>query len=142
MYEAIEGTAKATPVKKQTLYFLVGGRIQSIEVEPEDEVSEGTLLAKLETIYERIQQWIKESLPLGLLFAQEILEIQDEDQAIALLTESSDKIDEEFLGSLIATAERFEEDEAEGDAQRVRKLYREGIRLSMREKMKASNSEE
>ena len=48
MYEAIEGTAKATPVKKQTLYFLVSGRIRSIEIEPEDEVAEGALLAKLE----------------------------------------------------------------------------------------------
>lgn len=99
-------------------------------------------LTKLETIHERIQQWIKKSLPPGLLLAQEILEIQDEDQAIALLTESSQKIDEQFLGSLIAAAERFEEGEAEEDAQRVRKLYREAIRLSMREKMKAENSEQ
>ena len=48
MYEAIEGTAKAMPVERQTLYFLVSGRIQSIEVDPEDEVAAGTLLAKLE----------------------------------------------------------------------------------------------
>jgi hypothetical protein len=98
-------------------------------------------LTKLETIHERIQQWIKKSLPPGLLLAQEIIEIQDEDQAIALLNESSQKIDEQFLGTLIAAAERFEEDEAEEDAQRVRVLYREAIRLSMQEKMKAENSE-
>ncbi|MAG13602.1 MAG: hypothetical protein CMN78_03285 [Spirochaetales bacterium] len=48
MYEAIEGTAKATPVKNQTLYFLVGGRIRAIEIEPEEEVSGGAVLAKLE----------------------------------------------------------------------------------------------
>ena len=106
------------------------------------EAGDQAMLSKLETIYERIQQWIKKSLPPGLLFAQEILEIQDEDQAIALLVESSHKVDEEFLGSLIAAAERFEEGGAEEDAQRVRKLYREAISLSMREKMKAGNSEE
>jgi len=43
---------------------------------------------------------------------------------------------------LIAAAERFEDDEAEEDAQRVRKLYRQAIRLSMREKMKAENSKQ
>ena len=106
------------------------------------EAEDQALLTKLETIHERIQQWIKQSLPPGLQLAQEILEIQDEDQAITFLAKSSQKIDEEFLGSLIAAAERFEEDEAEEDAQRVRKLYREAIRLSMREKMKAENSEQ
>jgi hypothetical protein len=106
------------------------------------EADDQVLLTKLDAIHERIQQWIKQSLPPGLLLAQEILEIQDEDQAITFLAESSQKIDEDFLGSLIAAAERFEENEAEEDAQRVRKLYREAVRLSMREKMKPEKSEE
>jgi hypothetical protein len=104
------------------------------------EADDQELLTKLEAIHERIQQWIKQSLPPGLLLAQEILEIEDEDQAITFLAESSQKIDEDFLGSLIAAAERFEENEAEEDAQKVRKLYREAVRLSMMDKMKAENS--
>lgn len=106
------------------------------------EADDQVMLTKLETIHQRIQQWIKQSLPPGLLLAQEILEIEGEDQAVAFLAESSQKIDEDFLGSLMAAAERFEEDGAEEDAQRVRKLYREAVRLSMREKMKAEKSEE
>jgi hypothetical protein len=97
-------------------------------------------LGKLETIHARVQEWIRQSLPPGLLLAQQILEIEDEQQAIALLAESSQKIDEQFLGSLISTAERFEEEKAEEEAQRVRRLYREAIKLSMREKMKAEGA--
>jgi hypothetical protein len=126
----------ALPLIDNLFLSILESNIQAAKKADDDQVT----LTKLETIYERIQQWIKKSLPPGLLLAQEILEIQDEDQAIALLTEFSQKIDEQFLGSLIAAAERFEEDEAEEDAQRVRKLYREAIRLSMREKMKAENS--
>jgi hypothetical protein len=96
-------------------------------------------LAKLETIHERVLEWIKQSIPPGLLFAQEILEIEDENQALALLKESSQKIDEQFLGSLITTAERFEEEDKE-DAQKVRGLYRQAIKLAMREKMKAEEN--
>jgi hypothetical protein len=129
----------------QTALPLIDNLFLSIlesNIQAAKEADDKALLAKLETIHERIQQWIKNSLPPGLLLAQEILEIQDEDQAITLLAESSQKIDEQFLGSLIAAAERFEQDGAEEDAQRVRKLYREAVSLSMREKMKAENSEQ
>ncbi len=105
------------------------------------EADDQEMLTKLETIHERIQQWIKDSLPPGLLLAQQILEIQDHDQAVALLGEDSAKIDEQFLSSLITAAERFEEEGSDEDAQRVRGLYREAVKLSMREKMKADHSE-
>ncbi|UCF59655.1 MAG: hypothetical protein JSV37_07750, partial [Anaerolineaceae bacterium] len=115
--------------------------ILEANIQAAKEAGDQEMLTKLEAIHERIQQWIKDSLPPGLLLAQEILEIQDEDQAVALLTEDPAKIDDQFLSSLIAAAERFDEEEAEEDAQRVRKLYREAVKLSMREKMKAENPE-
>lgn len=115
--------------------------ILEANIQAAKEADDQEMLTKLEAIHERIQQWIKDSLPPGLLLAQEILEIQDEDQAVALLTEDPAKIDDQFLSSLIAAAERFDEEEAEEDAQRVRKLYREAVKLSMREKMKAENPE-
>ncbi|HEY47693.1 MAG TPA: hypothetical protein G4O14_13045 [Anaerolineae bacterium] len=129
----------------QTALPLIDNLFLSIleaNIQAAKEADDQATLTKLKTIHENIEQWIKDSIPPGLLLAQEILEIQDEDQAIALLDESAQKIDEQLLGSLIAAAERFEDDEAEEDAQRVRKLYRQAIRLSMREKMKAENSKQ
>jgi RND family efflux transporter MFP subunit len=46
--ELIEGTARATPTKMQSLYFLVSGRIQSMGAEPNLQVMAGEVLAKLE----------------------------------------------------------------------------------------------
>jgi hypothetical protein len=127
----------AIPLIDNLFLTILEANIQAAK-EADDQES----LAKLETILARVQEWIRQSLPPGLLLAQQIIEIEDEQQAIALLAESSQKIDEQFLGSLISAAERFEEDKAEEEAQKVRRLYREAIKLSMREKMKAKNSEQ
>lgn len=48
IYEAIEGTAQVVPVRETTHYFLVPGRLSVLEVEPQDEVRRGQLLAQLE----------------------------------------------------------------------------------------------
>jgi hypothetical protein len=68
--------------------------------------------------------------------------MEDEEQALTRLADSAQNIDEQFLGSLISTAERFEEDLAEGDAERVRRLYREAVKISMKAKMGIQESEE
>jgi hypothetical protein len=127
----------AIPLIDNLFLTILEANIQAAE-EADDQES----LAKLETILARVQEWIKQSLPPGLLLAQQIIEIEDEQQAIALLAESTQKIDEQFLGSLISAAERFEEDKAEEEAQKVRRLYREAIKLSMRDKMETKDSEQ
>ena len=46
--EVIEGTVQVAPIREVTLYFEVGGRIQMVDVEPRDTVSQGDVLARLE----------------------------------------------------------------------------------------------
>lgn len=92
-------------------------------------------LLKLETIDLRIKELILQSLPQGIQYAQEILSIDDEDDATSLLEDSPDRIDDQFLGALIATAERLEEAEDRSDAERVRQLFRQALRLSMKAKL-------
>lgn len=92
-------------------------------------------LLKLETIDLRIKELILQSLPQAIQFAQEILSIDDEDAATSLLEDSPDRIDDQFLGALIATAERLEEAEDRSDAERVRQLFRQALRLSMKAKL-------
>ena len=92
-------------------------------------------LLKLETIDLRIKELILQSLPPGIQFAQEILSIENKDDAASLLEDSSDRIDDQFLGALISTAERLEEAEDSSDAEWVRQLFRQALQLSMKAKL-------
>ena len=97
-------------------------------------------LLKLETIDLRIKELILQSLPQGIQYAQEILSIDDEDEALSLLEDSPDRIDDQFLGTLIAAAERLEEAEDRSDVERVRRLFRQALRLSMKAKLHGGNN--
>ena len=97
-------------------------------------------LSKLETIDLRIKELILQSLPQGIQFAQEILSIENEDEATSLLEDSTDRIDDQFLGALIATAERLEKAEDSSDAERVRQLFRQALHLSMKAKLHGGNN--
>ena len=46
--ESVEGTVRVTPIREVSLYFEVPGRIQSVDVVPDQQVAEGEVLAKLE----------------------------------------------------------------------------------------------
>ena len=46
--EVIEGTVRVTPIREVSLYFKVSGRIHLIDIQPEQQVSEGELLGQLE----------------------------------------------------------------------------------------------
>jgi hypothetical protein len=54
-----------------------------------------------------------------------------------LLEDSPDKIDREFLGTIIAAVERFEEVDESSAAEQLRELYRHALKISMQTKMKA-----
>jgi len=92
--------------------------------------------SRMETINQRLQEIIRQSLPPGVQFAQQILEIKDDEEAKSLLENSPDKIDSEFLGTIIAAAERLEEADESSAAGQLRELYRHALKISMRAKMK------
>ena len=46
--ERIDGSAVVTPVRETSLYFVQGGRLKKLNVEPQEEVGKGDILAQLE----------------------------------------------------------------------------------------------
>lgn len=48
LYEQIEGSARVVPVRQMSLYFTVSGRVQIVYASPDQMVSRGDVLAKLE----------------------------------------------------------------------------------------------
>ena len=48
LLETVDGYATATPVRQTSLYFIEGGRLRTLNVEAQDEVKEGQILAQLE----------------------------------------------------------------------------------------------
>jgi hypothetical protein len=93
------------------------------------------LLAKLEEIDQKVQNLIVQSLPQGLKLAKQILEAESEEEAMQRLEQSSAEIDEDLLGSFIASAQRMEEQGDSEGAERLRGLHKHALRLSMQAKM-------
>ena len=93
------------------------------------------LLSKLKEIEAKLNEAILESLPPNLRIAQEILETEDEGEAQRILENSADLIDEQLLGALMSTSQRLEEAEDKDGAERLRRLHRLALRLSMRSKI-------
>ncbi|TVR62575.1 MAG: efflux RND transporter periplasmic adaptor subunit [Spirochaetaceae bacterium] len=48
IFDVIEGTARVSPVRETMLYFEANGRVQSLSVQPNQRVSRGEVLARLE----------------------------------------------------------------------------------------------
>ncbi len=93
------------------------------------------IYSRLETIHQRLQELLRQSVPPGVQFAQQVLEIEDEDQAKSFLESSPDLIDSDFLGALIATVEQLEKANDSSAAAQLRGLYRRALQISMRSKM-------
>ena len=100
-----------------------------------EESDDQELLSKLEEIEAKLNEAILESLPPNLRIAQEILETEDEGEAQRILENSADLIDEQLLGALMSTSQRLEEAEDKDGAERLRRLHRLALRLSMRSKI-------
>ncbi|MGD8814054.1 MAG: hypothetical protein PVI78_06215, partial [Anaerolineales bacterium] len=95
-------------------------------------------LQKFEEIDRKLNKIIRDSLPPGLRFVQELLETPDLNEARAKLETAVDKIDDQFLNGLTSAIQRLE---AAGEAEKagqLNKLYRLALRLSMRSKMKTA----
>lgn len=90
---------------------------------------------KLEAVQGRIEAIVQESLPEGLKLAQQVLEMGDEEAAKATLEAGAEHIDDQLLNSLYATIGRLEELGHKDDAERIRRLHRQALRIKMRREM-------
>jgi hypothetical protein len=90
---------------------------------------------RLEEIDRRIQALIRESLPPGMRLAQQLLETPEEAEAEKLLDSSAEAIDEDLLGALLGTVDRLEQSGDPASAERLRRLYRRALRISMKNKL-------
>jgi len=99
------------------------------------ERSDQALASRLETISQKVAEMIRQSMPPGIQLAERVIGAADEKEAESLLAASPEAIDEDFLGSLIGHAQALE---AEGDStgsDRLRRLHRHALRISMQRKL-------
>lgn len=92
-------------------------------------------MSRLEAVDARLQKLVRESMPPGLRLAQQVLDEEDEAAAVKLLEASPELVDDKVTGSLMAAAQRLEEAGETSAAERIRRLHRTAIRLSMKARM-------
>lgn len=102
-----------------------------------EESDDQQLLSKLKDIEGKINAAIVDSLPPNLRLAQRLLDIDDEQEAQKILGDSLDLIDDQLLGALLTTSQRLEESDDKDGAERLRRLHRHALRLSMRAKIQS-----
>jgi hypothetical protein len=121
----------ALPMVDDLFLTLLQANLNSVRESGNQEAIE-----KLETIQNRIEEIVRASMPPGLQFAQEIVQIEDEEQIIARLNESPEKIDDQFLNAIMSTTERLKDANNEEQVERMHRIYRAALRVSMQAKMK------
>lgn len=92
--------------------------------------------SKLNKIRNRLQELAEEAVPEGIRLAQELINIEGEDKLQDFLEEFAEAIDDQTLTALMATAENLAERGEDESATRIRELYRQALRASMKTKMK------
>jgi hypothetical protein len=106
-----------------------------------EESGDQELLARLKEIEAKINKAIMDSLPPNLRIAQQILETEDEEEAQRILDDSAEIIDDQLLGALMTTSQRLEEADDKDGAERLRRLHRHALRLSMRSNIGSQSDE-
>lgn len=99
------------------------------------ERAETESVAKLEAIQTRLNEIIRRSLPPSLELAQRVLDMEDVEAAKQVLGEEAEKIDYEFLSTMLSAANQLEQGGATVDAERVKELHRHALGLSMRKNL-------
>lgn len=122
--------ARAIPLIDDFFLSVLRSLLQAASEQKDDET-----FRKLERVEHRIAELIKQSLPAGLRFAQELLDTADVDEARALLDERSAEVDEELLNGLLSALQRYQEAGRDEDAQRIQELYNHALKTSMKAKM-------
>ncbi len=92
-------------------------------------------LTRLREIEGKIQSLIQQSLPKGLQLAQRLLEAEDDEAAEALLREQQELIDDDLLSALMGAVQQLEDAGQEEAANRLRKMHKLALKLSMKAKM-------
>jgi hypothetical protein len=98
---------------------------------------DGPTLARLQEIESRLRSLIQESLPPGLRLAQQLLDLEDEQQIAALLEKEDESIDEELLNALMGAAQRLEQAGDKEGADRAMRLHRMALAASMKRKLQS-----
>jgi hypothetical protein len=94
--------------------------------------------SKLEAIDRKIKELVRHALPPGLRLAQDLLETQDEAKADELLQQGGEAINSDLTNALMSAAQRLEQRNDKAGSERIRKLYRKALRLSMQAGMKGT----
>jgi hypothetical protein len=92
-------------------------------------------LVRLHEIENKIQSIIQQSLPEGLQLAQKLLEAEDDQAAEAMLNEQQDLIDDDLLNALMGAVQQLEDANQPEAAERMRKMHKQALKLSMKSKM-------
>jgi len=103
-----------------------------------EERKDEELIMRLSAIEQRIRSLAQESMPEGLKLAQRVLEIEDEEEAIALLEQNKETIDTDLLNALVSTVQQLETAQEKDAAARIQKVYKHALKLSMQGKMNPS----
>jgi hypothetical protein len=120
----------AMPAIDELFLGLLAANLQAAQ-----ERGDAATLERLTEIDRRLRQIIGESLPAGVRLAQVVLAESDEAAALRHIDQASEAVDEDFLNTLLSMAQRLD---ARGDAQgaeRVEKLHRHAVGVSMRQRM-------
>jgi hypothetical protein len=99
------------------------------------EGEETEIVSRLEQIQSRIEQLIKDAMPPSLKLTQELVETKDEEEAVALLESNSETIDENLLNGLMTSAEQLDGAGDQDSAEKLRRLYKHALKISMKAKM-------
>jgi hypothetical protein len=132
--QAIQG---ALPLIDDLFLGILQANIQAAQ-EREDELT----AERLVMISDRIQEIVSEALPAGIRLAQKVLDTEDEDAVRSLLEESSDQIDEQMLSALMSTAERLSERGDTETADRIRKMYKLALQISMQTQLQQPQADD
>ena len=74
-------------------------------------------------------------MPPSMKLTQELVETKDEEEAVALLEANSETIDENLLNGLMTSAEQLEGAGDQESAEKLRRLYKQALKMSMKAKM-------
>jgi hypothetical protein len=99
------------------------------------ESDEGEIVARLEEIQGRIEKLIRESMPASLKLTQELIQTEDEQEAIKLLESRADDIDDNLLNGLMSSVDQMEKAGESENAEQIRRLYKHALKLSMKSRM-------
>lgn len=92
-------------------------------------------ITRLKQIEDKIRAMIEQSLPKGLQLAQKLLEAEDDQAAEALLLAEQEQVDDDLLNALMGAVQQLDEAGQEEAANRLRKMHRLALKLSMKSKM-------